>query len=57
VALIVPVAGARTPERVRENAETVDLSEEDFKAVGAILETIPVHGTRYPEAGMRLVEF
>ena len=56
-AVVIPVAGARSAERVRENAETVELSEADFEAIAAILERVPVHGTRYPEAGMALVEF
>ena len=57
VALIIPVAGARSAERVEENAKTVDLREEDLQAVTAILSSFPVHGDRYPEAGMKLVEF
>ncbi|KAL2130831.1 hypothetical protein VTI74DRAFT_5874 [Chaetomium olivicolor] len=57
VAVIIPVAGARSPERVGENAETIELSEEDSQAIASILDSVPVHGTRYPEAGMRLVEF
>jgi pyridoxine 4-dehydrogenase len=57
VAAIIPVAGARSAERVRENAETVELSDEEFRAIAAVLESVPVHGTRYPEAGMALVEF
>lgn len=57
VAVIIPVAGARSAERVRENAETVALSEGDFQAIASILKRIPIYGTRYPEAGMALVEF
>jgi pyridoxine 4-dehydrogenase len=44
-------------ERVKENAETVDLSEDDLKAIAVILDSFPVYGTRYPEPGMKLVEF
>ncbi|KAK1761727.1 NADP-dependent oxidoreductase domain-containing protein [Phialemonium atrogriseum] len=57
ILLIIPVAGARSGERVKENAETVNLSEEELGAIAAILESFPVYGTRYPAPGMKLVEF
>ncbi|KAL2140418.1 hypothetical protein VTI28DRAFT_3838 [Corynascus sepedonium] len=57
VAVVIPVSGARSAERVRENAVTVDLSEEDFQMIAGILKSVPVHGTRYPAAGMALVEY
>ncbi|XDG03497.1 hypothetical protein ABKA04_003112 [Annulohypoxylon sp. FPYF3050] len=55
--LIIPIAGARSEARVKENATTVDLSEEDLKTITAILDSFPVAGDRYPAAAMKLVEF
>lgn len=57
VPFLIPIAGARSPERVKENATTVELSDEDFKAIQAILDSFPVSGDRYPAPGMKLVEF
>ncbi|KAI9667737.1 MAG: hypothetical protein M1821_000554 [Bathelium mastoideum] len=57
VPVIIPIAGARSKERVNENAETVDLSDQDMEAIATVLDEFHVHGDRYPEAGMKLVEF
>ncbi|KAI1840578.1 hypothetical protein JX266_013242 [Neoarthrinium moseri] len=57
VPLIIPIAGARSKARVQENAETVHLTGEDLKSISTILNSFPVHGDRYPAAGMELVEF
>lgn len=57
VAVVIPVAGARSAERIRDNAETVELSPEELDAISAIFKRNTVHGTRYPEAGMSLVEY
>lgn len=56
-AVVIPVAGARSAERIKDNAETTELSSEDLEAISAILKSNVVHGTRYPEAGMNLVEY
>lgn len=57
VPLIIPISGARSAERVKENTTTVDLSDEDLKAIQTILDSFPPQGDRYPELGMKLVEF
>ncbi|KIM92950.1 hypothetical protein OIDMADRAFT_107026 [Oidiodendron maius Zn] len=54
---IIPISGTRSPERMRENTTTVELSGDDLKAITDILASFPIHGTRYPEAGMKLVDF
>ncbi|KAI1454754.1 putative aldo/keto reductase [Annulohypoxylon moriforme] len=55
--LIIPIPGARSEARVRENVVAVDLSEEDLKTITAILDSFPVAGDRYPAAVMKLAEF
>jgi pyridoxine 4-dehydrogenase len=53
--VIIPIAGARSKERLRENVVEVALSEEELRAISAVLESCPIHGDRYPEGGMKLV--
>ncbi|KAL8734395.1 MAG: hypothetical protein Q9166_001593 [cf. Caloplaca sp. 2 TL-2023] len=48
---VVPIPGATTGERVRENAEGVVLSGEEWEAVEGIRKQMEVVGGRYP-AGM-----
>lgn len=55
--LIIALSGARSPERIKENAHPVELREEDLVAIQSILDSFPVLGQRYPEAGMKIVEF
>ncbi|KAJ0114631.1 hypothetical protein J7T55_004875 [Diaporthe amygdali] len=55
--LIIPLSGARSPDRVKENAHPVNLNDNDLKAIRSILDSFPVSGQRYPEAGMKVVEF
>ncbi|KAK0701955.1 putative aldo/keto reductase [Lasiosphaeria miniovina] len=57
VPFIIPIAGARSANRIKENLAAVDLSGPDLKAIDDILACFPVYGTRYPEAGMALVDF
>ncbi|KAF2832824.1 Aldo/keto reductase [Ophiobolus disseminans] len=47
---IIPIPGATTSARIEENMKPATLSEEDFKALGKILEKFSVIGGRYPEA-------
>lgn len=54
---VVPVAGARSVERVKENCTTFELTEKDFEAIEGILKTFPVQGSRYPGRAMDLVEY
>ena len=48
-AVIVPLPGATTVERVEENSKVVDLSESEMKELGDILESMPVEGARVPK--------
>ncbi|KAK4205277.1 putative pyridoxal reductase [Triangularia verruculosa] len=53
--VIVPIPGASKPERVRENAVEVELSEEDMKEIEQVLKTFEVVGERYNEHGMEML--
>ncbi|KAI1388991.1 putative aldo/keto reductase [Hypoxylon trugodes] len=53
--LIIPIAGASSEARVKENAAIIDLSDDDLKAITGTLESFPVAGDRYPAAAMKLV--
>lgn len=55
--LIVPVAGARSEDRVRENCADVQLSADELHEIDDVLERYPVAGARYPEQGMKLCEY
>jgi len=44
---IIPIPGATTAERVRENMVTVELSENDVKEIDSLLATVPIYGGRY----------
>lgn len=48
---IIPIPGATTAARVEENTKPAKLSDEDFKALGDILDRFTVKGGRYGEAG------
>jgi len=54
---ILPIAGAGSEARVRENCKTVQLSEKDLDEIKAILGIFPVAGDRYPPGGMKVVEY
>jgi pyridoxine 4-dehydrogenase len=43
----VPIPGSVQVARVRQNCDTVDLSEEDLKDLKTILDTFPIVGERY----------
>lgn len=46
---IIPIPGATTADRVRENMVEVDLSENDLKEIDSLLASFEVVGGRYPE--------
>lgn len=48
---IVPIPGARTPERIQENlsAADVELTDQEFHQIEAELATIAIHGNRTDE--------
>lgn len=50
----VPIPGATTAERVRENMVEVDLSENDLKEIDSVLASRKVVGERYPEHAAKL---
>ena len=52
---IVPIPGATTTERIKENMKPAQLSEEDMATLSDILEKFPVQGERYNEEGMKFV--
>jgi pyridoxine 4-dehydrogenase len=52
---IIPIPGATTAERVRENMNPAQLNEEDMAALFEILKKFPVHGDRYHAEGMKFV--
>ena len=45
---IIPIPGATTVERVKENAVEVDLTEEEMASIDKILAECEVVGDRYP---------
>lgn len=46
---IIPIPGATTAERVRENAKLVELTDEEMAAIDKILEGFTPIGRRYPD--------
>ena len=53
---IIPIPGATTEERVRENMVDVTLSESDLKEIDELIASVTVHGGRYNEH-MSALEF
>ncbi|TGJ84135.1 hypothetical protein E0Z10_g4667 [Xylaria hypoxylon] len=45
---IIPIPGATTAERVRENAKVVELTEEEMATIDGILDGFKPTGARYP---------
>lgn len=43
---VIPIAGARSAERVTENAKTVALSDKDLEGIADIMKSFPVEGYR-----------
>ncbi|KAJ9142104.1 Aldo/keto reductase [Pleurostoma richardsiae] len=54
--VIIPIPGASSPERVRENARLVELSGEDVAEIERLLASFPVVGERYHHHGMELLD-
>jgi pyridoxine 4-dehydrogenase len=53
---IVPIPGATTPERIKENMNPAQLSEEDLAEIADILKKCPVVGDRYHPEAMKHIE-
>jgi len=45
---IIPIPGATTAERVKENAMVVELSDEEMVGIDEVLARFEVRGERYP---------
>ncbi|KAK3700465.1 hypothetical protein LTR37_015969 [Vermiconidia calcicola] len=52
---IIPIPGASSAERVRENMGEVELSENDMKEIDSLLEEFEVKGDRYGGHGAKLL--
>ena len=44
---MIPIPGASSPERVKENMVDVDLSDNDLKEIDSLLASVPIEGGRY----------
>jgi pyridoxine 4-dehydrogenase len=53
---IIPIPGASKPERVRENAVEVELSDEDMVELDRIVREFSPEGLRYPEQLMKAID-
>lgn len=49
---IIPIPGSTNPDRIRENATIVDLTDKDMAEIGDILASFTTAGTRYPAQAM-----
>jgi pyridoxine 4-dehydrogenase len=45
---VIPIPGSTTVQRVEENAKCVELTEEEFSEVTALVENFETSGDRYP---------
>lgn len=46
---IIPIPGATASARVEENSKFIELSEDELKAIGDLIESFDVAGGRYPQ--------
>ncbi len=53
---IIPIPGAGSVERVRENATEIALSDAEMAEIDSILAEFPLVGTRYHPGGMALLD-
>ncbi|KAK3941547.1 pyridoxal reductase [Diplogelasinospora grovesii] len=53
---IIPIPGATTVERVKENAVEIDLTEEDLAEIDELLKKFTPVGDRYPAFAMHLLD-
>jgi len=47
--LIIPIPGATTVDRVKENSKSVELTEEDMTEIDETLAKFEIAGKRYPD--------
>ena len=50
---IIPIPGSGKPDRIKENATIVDLTEEDLGEIETVLSGFKMAGDRYPPVFMR----
>ncbi len=53
---IIPIPGASSVERIRENAVEIDLTDEDMAAIDKIVSEFAPVGDRYHHHGMELLD-
>ncbi|KAF4467322.1 aldo keto reductase [Fusarium albosuccineum] len=53
---IIPIPGSSKPERIRENATIIDLTDEDLADIDKLLASFTPAGARYPAAAMHLAD-
>lgn len=53
---IIPIPGASSAERVRENAAAVELTEQEMNEINKILDSCEVIGDRYPPMFMKMAD-
>lgn len=53
----IPVPGARSEERVKENCTDAQLGQDELDKINAILDRFPISGDRYPAAAKGLAEY
>lgn len=47
---VIPIPGATTAARVKENATLIDISEEEFSKINDIVKGFETAGKRYPDS-------
>ncbi|RKK21672.1 hypothetical protein BFJ66_g7083 [Fusarium oxysporum f. sp. cepae] len=52
---IVPIPGSTKPDRIRENATIIDLTDEDLRDIDRLLASFTPAGDRYPPQHMKYV--
>ena len=53
---IIPIPGASSIERIRENSVEVELTEHDMAELAKIMKEFPTVGDRYDEHNMKLLD-
>jgi pyridoxine 4-dehydrogenase len=53
---IIPIPGATTSARIKENMKPAELSEDELARIAEFLKKFTPAGTRYPAALMALAE-
>lgn len=55
--MIIPIPGASSVERIRENSVEVELTDEDMSELAKIMKEFPPVGDRYDEHGMASLDY